>query len=173
MWSPAAICAPQAWCTIAACAGEHRAVWGNGSLLPDEVPYLRERIEELHEHTEQLVRTDIMNLTDRLHGACPWRTSVVGSPSSAATLQRLRGGRTDHRAHDKGQGRPYWGARFVQMAYVMRKRGIPCLFAVRDAMGVAVETISRRRRRMNLLSFANCFLLSANIQSIRVVQCMH
>ena len=59
------------------------------------------------------------------------------------------------------------------MAYVMRKRGIPCLFAVRDAMGVAVETISRRRRRMNLLSFANCFLLGANIQSIRVVPCMH
>ncbi len=40
-------------------------------LPPDEVPYHRERIEELHEHTEQLVRTDIMNLTDRLHGACP------------------------------------------------------------------------------------------------------
>ncbi len=33
-----------------------------GTCPPDEVPYHRELIEELHEHTEQLVRADMMNM---------------------------------------------------------------------------------------------------------------
>ncbi len=37
------------------------------------------------------------------------------------------------------------------------------------ALGVALESIRRRRRRMNLLSFANGFLLRATILLIRVV----